>query len=64
MKTDTQKVLPEEFILSVLSPEQRLDAVLRLSSEAFQKTKLTLKGIETAVKKIRKKVYDKKKNSY
>jgi len=25
---------------------------------------LTLKGIETAVKKIRKKVYDKKKNSY
>ena len=61
MKTaTTQKILPEEYILSILSPEQRIDAVLKLSAVAFQNTKLTFEDIESAVKKIRKKIYAKK----
>ncbi|MFH1258386.1 MAG: hypothetical protein ABII74_00985 [Elusimicrobiota bacterium] len=60
MKSNAQKILPEDYILSVLSPEQRLDAALKLGTVAFQKTKLSIKDIEKVVSKIRKKLYEKK----
>jgi len=60
MKTISQRILPEEFVLSVLSPEQRLNAAFKLCASAFKKTKLSIKDIEEAVTKIRKKINAKK----
>jgi hypothetical protein len=56
-----KKVNPEDYILSVLSPEDRLDAACKVAQEAFKKTKLTVKDIDAAVKSVRRKVYGKKK---
>ncbi len=61
MKAMAQKINPEDYILSVLSPEDRLDAAFTISKEAFKKSKLTIKNIEDSVQKIRRKVYGKKK---
>ena len=57
----TKKIDPEDYILSVLSPEDRLDAAFKVAGEAFKKTKLTIKDIDSAVKAIRRKAYGKKK---
>lgn len=57
----TKKIDPEDYILSVLSPEERLDAAFRVAAEAFKKTKLTMKDIDNAVKAVRRKAYEKKK---
>ncbi len=56
-----KKIDPEDYILSVLTPEDRLDAAFRVASEAFKKTKLTVKDIDNAVKALRRKAYGKKK---
>lgn len=61
MKTAVAKISPEDYILSVLSPEERLDAALRVAGEAFKKTRLTMKDIDNAVKSVRRKVYEKKR---
>lgn len=61
MRTAEVKINPEDYILSVLSPEDRLDAAFRVAEEAFKKTRLTLKDIDDAVKTVRKKAYEKKK---
>jgi hypothetical protein len=61
MKATAQKVNPEDFILSVLSPADRLDAAFKLACEAFKGSKLTMKDIDNAVKTVRKKVSEKKK---
>ncbi len=55
MKTTVKKIQPDEFILSVLSPEDRVDAAFRIAREAFKKTSLTDRAIENAVKAVRKK---------
>ena len=47
--------------LSVLSPEDRLDAAFRVAGEAFKKSKLTVRDVENAVKAVRRKAYEKKK---
>jgi len=52
---------PEDYILSVLSPEDRLDAALKIAREAFKGTKLTMKDIDSAVKSVRGKAYGAKK---
>ncbi len=57
----TKKINPEDYILSVLSPEDRLDAAFKVAGEAFKKTKLTMKDIDNAVKLVRRKAYEKKK---
>lgn len=54
----TTKISPEDYILSVLSPEDRLEAALKIARESFKKTGLTVKDIERAVKKIRRKAYE------
>jgi len=59
--TATKKIDPEDYILSVLSPEDRLDAAFKVAGEAFKKTKLTMKDVDNAVKAVRRKAYGKKK---
>ena len=61
MGVAAKKVNPEDYILSVLPPEDRLDAAFKVAQEAFKKTKLTVKDIDTAVKSVRRKAYEKKK---
>jgi GH35 family endo-1,4-beta-xylanase len=56
-----KKINPEDYILSVLPPEDRLDAAFNIAREAFKKTKLTMTDINEAVKTIRRKTYGKKK---
>jgi hypothetical protein len=56
-----KKINPEDYILSVLSPEDRLDAAFRVAREVFRKTNLTMKDIDNAVKAVRRKAYEKKK---
>lgn len=60
MKTTVKKIQPDEFILSVLSPEDRVDAAFRIAREAFKKTSLTDRDIENAVRAVRKKHAKKK----
>lgn len=57
MKT-TAKISAEEYILSVLSPEDRLEAALKIAKESFGKTNLTVEDVERAVKKVRRKAYE------
>lgn len=61
MKTAIKIINPEDFILSALSPDDRLDAALKLAKEAFKNTKLTIKDINKAVESVRRKAYAKKK---
>jgi len=55
-----KKINPDDYILSVLSPEDRLDAAFKVAAEAFKKTKLTMNDIENAIKTVRRKAYEKK----
>jgi hypothetical protein len=59
MKATAKRIAPEEYILSVLSPEERLGIAFKIAGEAFKGTKLTIKDIEDAVKRLRKKNYKK-----
>jgi hypothetical protein len=61
MKSATRIINPEDYILSVLSPEDRLDAAFKVAREAFKGTKLTVKDIDHAVKSVRRKAYGKKR---
>ena len=60
MKPARKAIDPEGYILSVLSPEDRLDAALKIAQEAFKGTKLTVKDINNAVKSVRRKAYGKR----
>ncbi len=61
MATSTaKKINPEDYILSALSPEDRLDAAFKVAGEAFKKTTLSMKDVDNAVKKVRRKAYGKK----
>ena len=61
MKPARKIVDPEDYILSVLSPEDRLDAALKIAREALKGTKLTMQDIDSAVKSVRRKAYEGKK---
>lgn len=60
MRTATVRVKPDDYILAVLSPKDRLDAAFRVAGEAFKKTTLTMEDINNAVKAVRRKAYEKK----
>jgi len=60
MGVATKKINPEDFILSALSPEDRLTAAFDVAREAFRKSKLSMKDIDNAVKSVRRKAYEKK----
>jgi hypothetical protein len=57
----TKKINPEDYILSVLSPEERLDAAFKVAKEAFKNTKLTVGDVNDAARTIRRKAYGKKR---
>jgi len=61
MKAADRIINPENYILSVLSPEDRLDAAFKIAQEAFKGTKLTMRDIDSAVKLVRRKAYGKKR---
>ena len=61
MKATGRIISPEDYILSVLSPEDRLDAAFKIAREAFKGTKLTMRDIDSAVKLVRRKAYGKKR---
>jgi len=61
MRTTTKEIDPEDYILSVLSPEERLDSAFKIAREAFKKTKLTIKDVEDAIERIRNKAYKEEK---
>lgn len=61
MKSSPKIVSPEDYILSVLSPEDRLDAAFKVAREAFKNTRLTIRDIDNAVESVRRKAYGKKK---
>ncbi len=42
MKDIARKIDTEEYILSVFSPEDKLDAAFQFAREAFKKTSLTM----------------------
>ena len=56
-----KKIDPGDYILAVLSPDDRLDAALKLAGVAFKKTRLTLKDVDNAVKVVRRKAYEKER---
>lgn len=60
MRTAAVRVKPDDYILAVLSPKDRLDAAFRVAGEAFKKTSLTMEDINNAVKTVRRKAYEKK----
>jgi hypothetical protein len=61
MKVARKVVDPEDYILSALSPEDRLDAAFKIAREAFRGTKLTMRDIDRAVKSVRRKASEGKK---
>ena len=63
LRTTAREIRPEDFILSVLSPEDRLDAAFRVAREAFKRTKLTMRDIDKAVHLVRRKTYEKETKS-
>jgi hypothetical protein len=52
-----KKISPDEYILSVLSSQERLDAALSVAREAFKRRVLKPADVQAAVKKVRKKAY-------
>lgn len=63
MKAAIKKIDPESFILSVLSPEDRLKAAFTIAQQVFKKSNLTIKDINRAVASVRSRAYEKKKGS-
>jgi GH35 family endo-1,4-beta-xylanase len=61
MRVTAKTINPEDYILSVLSPEDRLDAAFKIAKEAFKNSKLTMADIDNAVRTVRRKTYGKKK---
>jgi len=61
MRPARKVIDPEDYILSVLSPEDRLDAALKIAREAFKGTTLTMKDINHAVRSVRRKTYEGKR---
>jgi len=60
-KSSLKSINPEDYILSVLSPEDRLDAAFKIAKEAFKNSKLTMADIDNAIRTVRRKAYGKKK---
>ena len=61
MKPARKLIDPEDYILSVISPEDRLDAAFKIAREAFKETKLIIRDIDSAVRLVRRKAYGGKK---
>ena len=58
-----KRIDPTEYILSVISQQERLEITFRIAQEAFKETTLTLQDIEAAVKRIRRRAYEESKKT-
>ena len=54
MRGAARRVRPDEYILAVLSPQERLEAALRVAREAFKDATLTVEEVEAAVRRVRR----------
>jgi hypothetical protein len=61
MKNTANTINPEDYILSVLSPKDRLDAAFAVARQAFKNSTLTMADVENAVKSIRRKAHEAQK---
>jgi hypothetical protein len=61
MKNTANTVNPEDYILSVLSPKDRLDAAFAVARQAFKNSTLTMADVENAVKSVRRKAHEAQK---
>jgi DNA-binding IclR family transcriptional regulator len=57
MRGSARRVRPDEYILAALSPEERLEAALRVAREAFKDATLTVEDVEAAVRRVRRRRY-------
>jgi hypothetical protein len=55
MRDSAEKIDPGDYILAVLSPRDRLDAALKVATQAFKKSTLTINDVENAVNTVRRK---------
>ncbi len=58
-----RRIEPSEYILSVLSPQERLEVTLKIAQETFKGSPLRLEDIEAAAKRVRRKIYGTKKKT-
>ncbi|MCX8103189.1 MAG: hypothetical protein N3E42_01930 [Candidatus Bipolaricaulota bacterium] len=58
-----ERLDPEEFILSSLTPRERLEAALNLARHAFQDTTLTMEDIQAAIEKVRRRLTQRRTKS-
>ena len=61
MKNTAHTINPEDCILSVLSPKDRLDAAFAVARQAFKNSTLTMADVENAVKSVRRKAHEAQK---
>jgi hypothetical protein len=61
MKNTANTINPEDYILSVLSPKDRLDAAFAVARQAFKNSTLTMADVENAVKSVRRKAHEAQK---
>ena len=52
-----KKISSEDYILAILSPQERLEAAFDVAREAFKATTLKAADVRAAVEKVRKRVY-------
>jgi len=61
MNSTAKRISPDDYILSVLSPKDRLEAAFKIAGEVFMKKTLTAGDVEKAIEIVRSKAYAKKK---
>jgi len=52
-----KKISPEDYILAILSPQERLEAAFNVVREAFKDTTPKPADVRAAVEKVRKRAY-------
>jgi hypothetical protein len=48
----------DEFILAALTPQERLEAALKLARAVFRDSTLSMEDLEAAIQKVRRHIYE------
>jgi hypothetical protein len=48
----------DEFILAALTPQERLEAALKLARVVFRDSTLSMEDLEAAIQKVRRHIYE------
>ncbi len=48
----------DEFILAALTPQERLEAALKLARTVFRDSTLSMEDLEAAIQKVRRRIYE------